>query len=144
MPPSTRDTRVFPQARARATYDALLAAARDVFMEKGFDAAQTPEIADRAGVSVGTFYRYFADKRQAFIELIGAHLANAHQKILGNLSPSSFSESRTSEERRAALDEVIDVLFRHAAEYPKLHRVFLGMSLRDPDVAKLRVDFEEL
>ena len=39
------------------------AAARAVFREKGYDAATTREIAERAEVSIGTLFAYAADKR---------------------------------------------------------------------------------
>ena len=40
------------------------AAAREVFREKGYDAATTREIAARAEVSIGTLFAYAADKRE--------------------------------------------------------------------------------
>lgn len=39
-------------------------AAREIFAERGFDAATTREIADRAGVSVATLFVYAPDKAQ--------------------------------------------------------------------------------
>jgi AcrR family transcriptional regulator len=69
------EERSFTQERARATYRALLAAARAVFAARGYDRTQAPEIAEHAGVSVGTFYRYFEDKREAFVEVTRVHLA---------------------------------------------------------------------
>lgn len=138
IPPPTRDTRTFPQKRAKKTYAALLQAAGEVFAEMGFDAAQTPDIAARAGVSVGTFYRYFADKRQVFIELAQDYLERSFQATIGGLSPDAFLETRTPQDRRVALEQVIAVLFASAAEKPAFHRVFIGMALRDNDVARLQ------
>lgn len=143
VPPPTRDTREFAQERARATHAALLRAAAKVFAGKGFDEAQTPDIARAAGVSVGTFYRYFADKRQAFIEMIQLHLQESYERVMESLTPEAFGETRSQDDRRATIDHVIDVLFRNTAENPELHRVFVGMSLRDPEVSRIRVDFEE-
>jgi AcrR family transcriptional regulator len=143
VPPPTRDTRSFPQTRAKKTYATLLQAAGDVFAEMGFDAAQTPDIAARAGVSVGTFYRYFADKRQVFIELAQDYLERAFHATIGGLSPDAFMETRTPADRRAALEQVIEVLFQSAAEKPAFHRVFVGMALRDNDVARLRSKHEQ-
>lgn len=143
VPPPTRGTRTFTQKRARATYDALMAAAGEVFAEKGFDATQTPDIARRAGVSVGTFYRYFADKRQAFIEMITEYLEQAYEAVMSNLTPDAFAVTRTPRDKRAAVDHVIDVLFHNAAEHPDLHFVFLAMSMRDPEVAAIRLRFEQ-
>ncbi len=143
LSPPTRDTRSFPQARARETHASLLRAAAEVFADKGFDLAQTPDIAQAAGVSVGTFYRYFADKRQAFIELIRAHLADSFDSIMGSLTLERFGETRTPGDRRAAIDQVIDVLFNSVDNDPKLHHVFMSLSLRDPEVAAIHTEFEE-
>ncbi|MBX3129268.1 MAG: TetR/AcrR family transcriptional regulator [Polyangiaceae bacterium] len=143
-PPATRDTRTFSQARAKETYQALIAAAAEVFAEKGFDAAQSPDIAQRAGVSVGTFYRYFADKRQAFIELIRAHLSESYDSVMANLTLEHFGDARTAADRRAAVDQVVDVLFSNVEQNPDLHHVFLSLSLRDPDVSAIQHEFDEL
>jgi AcrR family transcriptional regulator len=141
--PPTRDTRDFAQERARTTYLSLLDAAGEVFATRGFDETQTPDIAERAGVSVGTFYRYFGDKRQIFIELVNRHLEQAYERVIGNLTPDVFGEKRTSRDRRAAVDRVIEILFQNTAENPRLHREFLAVAMRDAAVAKIRDDFEE-
>lgn len=137
-----RGTREFTQTRARETHAALLAAAAEVFAELGFDDAQTPDIAARAGVSVGTFYRYFSDKRQAFIELIEAYLSDSFDSVMSNLTPEVFGATRTPKDRRAAVNHVIDVLFANTAINPRLQRVFLALSLRDPEIEQIRIDFE--
>ncbi len=56
--------------RGRATRQALLDAAEEVFDELAFDRASIAEITRRAGVAQGTFYLYFADKRSVFVELV--------------------------------------------------------------------------
>jgi AcrR family transcriptional regulator len=43
------------------------AAAREVFREKGYEAATTREIAERAEVSIGTLFAYAADKRELLV-----------------------------------------------------------------------------
>jgi len=141
--PASRGTRSFPQKRARDTHRRLLGAAAEVFAERGFDEAQTPDIAERAGVAVGTFYRYFADKRQAFIELVTEELEGAYQKVMQNLTVEAFGATRTANDRRATIDHVIEVLFRNTSENPRLHRVFMAMALRDDAVARIRDEFEE-
>jgi len=42
--------------------DAILAAALELFVERGFHGTAVPEVAERAGVGAGTIYRYFASK----------------------------------------------------------------------------------
>ena len=48
-----------PDARGR-----MLAAALDLFAEKGYDKTTAGDIAARAGVTERTFFRHFADKRE--------------------------------------------------------------------------------
>lgn len=65
------DREVFPIRRRKdARPRELLAAARDLFVEKGFAATRTDEIAERAGVSKGTLYLYFDGKENLFTDLI--------------------------------------------------------------------------
>lgn len=47
----------------------ILAAAQDVFFEKGYHNATSEEIAKRAGVGKGTLYQYFDSKLDIFIEM---------------------------------------------------------------------------
>ncbi|MRS11794.1 MAG: TetR/AcrR family transcriptional regulator [Actinobacteria bacterium] len=52
--------------RGDTTKHQLVDAAAAVFTERGFARATTREIAERAGVSEGTIYRHFTDKRDLF------------------------------------------------------------------------------
>src|SRR6201996_7707844 len=52
-------TRWKPDAAGR-----LLTAAMSLFEEQGYDATTVAEIAERAGLTKRTFFRYFADKRE--------------------------------------------------------------------------------
>ena len=47
------------QDRARATVDAILIATRRLLIRSGYDSVTTNEVADVAGVSIGTLYQYF-------------------------------------------------------------------------------------
>lgn len=49
--------------------EAILDAALDLFVERGFFGTAVPEIAERAGVGAGTIYRYFESK-EALVNVI--------------------------------------------------------------------------
>jgi len=49
--------------------EAILQAALELFVERGFFGTAVPEIADRAGVGAGTIYRYF-DSKEALVNAI--------------------------------------------------------------------------
>jgi AcrR family transcriptional regulator len=50
----------------------LLGAAKEIFEEQGYFDARISDIAERAGLSHGSFYHYFESKEQAFREVAAA------------------------------------------------------------------------
>jgi AcrR family transcriptional regulator len=56
-------------------------AAFKVFLEKGFQRARIQDITAAAGVSTGTFYIYYRDKREVFMEVIDELIRNAVQPV---------------------------------------------------------------
>ena len=70
------------RTRERDKREALLRAARDVLVEKGYHAAKIDQIATRAGVAKGTYYLYFEDKREIFAELVDGLVARIEAAIV--------------------------------------------------------------
>lgn len=70
----------------------ILAGARKVFMDLGFDGASMGEIARAAGVSKGTLYVYFADK-SALFESILEEEALQHGQVVFNFDPARDAET---------------------------------------------------
>lgn len=131
--------RSFAQERARKTYEALIVAASEVFVTRGFDATQTPDIAAQAGVSVGTFYRYFADKREIFLEMLRRELARSYREVMSRLTPDAF----IGRDARATIETALGVLIENVTRHPGMQKMFLEMSLRDDDVAALKRVFDD-
>lgn len=69
---------VTPEEREART-NAVLAAALDVFLQRGFEAARLDEVAQRAGVAKGTLYLYFPSKEALFEALITSLIASPFQ-----------------------------------------------------------------
>lgn len=63
-------TTVFAKKDKEQRQNALLEAANAVFAERGFDAATTREIAERAGCAEGLIHRYFAGKRGLLLAIL--------------------------------------------------------------------------
>jgi AcrR family transcriptional regulator len=78
------------RADARANRDQVLAAARELFATRGVDVSMK-DIADRAGVGVGTLYRRFPD-RDALISAT----AEAHLLDLATALETARREERTA------------------------------------------------
>jgi AcrR family transcriptional regulator len=130
----------FRQERSRKSYQALLDAAEQLFSTQGYDAVGTPEIAQRAGVSVGTFYRYFDDKHEVYLEIMRRTMVAAYKETIDGLTPERF----LARARHETIAEACRLLFQHVLERPALTRSFMEMSLRDEAVAELRRAFDQL
>jgi AcrR family transcriptional regulator len=58
------------QARAQATHDAIVEAAAQLLAGRGLVGFNTNAVAERAGVSIGSLYQYFANKDALMAALI--------------------------------------------------------------------------
>jgi AcrR family transcriptional regulator len=63
------------QRRKEARPQELLHAALELFVEKGFSATRSDEVAARAGVSKGTLYLYFPSKEELFKAVVRSNLS---------------------------------------------------------------------
>lgn len=70
-----RETRKERITRKRESQ--ILEAALSVFSEKGYGIATIPDIADKAGLAVGSIYNYYPSKRELFIAVIKNFIINA-------------------------------------------------------------------
>lgn len=88
---STSHLRNLPrQARSAARVELLLDVAEEVFEEVGYDAATTNLVAARAGVPVGTLYRWFPDKgalAEALTDRYLDRLVLLYQELLSDIEP---------------------------------------------------------
>ena len=64
------------QRRKDARPQELLDAALDLFVERGFAATRSEDVAARAGVSKGTLYLYYPSKEELLKEVIRHHVIN--------------------------------------------------------------------
>jgi AcrR family transcriptional regulator len=111
-----------------ATKQALLAAAGQVFAERGYDAATTREVAQQAGVNEQLIQRYFGGKEGLLLTLIQQFGAEEQQCCGRQPPPGSSVEDEIFGFLRFQLD--------HACAVGNVSKVALQRSLCDPRVAR--------
>ncbi len=94
------------QRRARQTVEAILDAVIRVLKREGFNAVTTNRIAEVAGVSIGSVYQYFPDKRAIFIELHQRHLEQIDRLV--EITLVQHARSSLEELMRALVDAMVD------------------------------------
>lgn len=70
------------QARAQATFDAMLQAATQILARHGYAAVTTNRVAEEAGVSIGSLYEYFPNKQSIIAVALGAVMREITAEVL--------------------------------------------------------------
>ncbi|ETR75802.1 TetR family transcriptional regulator [Afipia sp. P52-10] len=112
------------QARATQTVDAIIEAATQILQNEGEERLNTNRIAERAGVSIGSLYQYFADK-EAIIEALATRERN---KIVASIIKSLSVTNPPDPE--SAVREVVRTLIGAFARRLRARRIIVGMMLR--------------
>lgn len=117
MTPSAR--RRPRQARARATVDRILAAARRVLIDAGADGFNTNRIADAAGVGIGSIYEYFPNKQAIVERLLDDLSAVETDAVLARLA--ALADADVAAVARGVVETVFDLYVAHGPLYRVLH-----------------------
>jgi AcrR family transcriptional regulator len=97
------------QRRSRVTIDTIFEATIQVLLANGLDGITTIQVADRAGVSVGSLYQYFPNKRALMAAVVKRHVGevadltitackSAHGKSMGEMCAvmmNAFVDAKT-------------------------------------------------
>src|SRR5947208_9897321 len=81
--------RTLKAEQSEATRGALVAAARELFAERGYAAVGTEEIVRAAGVTRGALYHHFSGKKQLF----QAVYEDVEQKLVERIAESAISSA---------------------------------------------------
>jgi AcrR family transcriptional regulator len=105
------------QHRARQTVEAVLDAVVRVLKRDGIEGVTTNRIAEVAGVSIGSVYQYFPDKRAIFAALHDRHVEQISRVIERTLV--EHATSSLEDLVRALVEALVDA---HASD-PELHQL---------------------
>ncbi len=110
------------------TRDKILQAAADIFFEKGFLDSKIDDICDRAGISHGTFYIYFKNKKEVLRELV-----NRAFNVLYEITEEPWKKGSTY----SSLEESIKGFFLMYEKHWKIIRTWKEMCFIDNSFAEL-------
>jgi AcrR family transcriptional regulator len=122
--------------RGRRTRAALLRAGRELFEERGFADVRIDSVAERAGVSHGTFYTWF-DSKESLLRAIVAEVVDDlfAATSVGHRLPPDAAYARIEAANRLYLTAVT----RHA----RILRVLDSLADTREEFRRLRVDVRE-
>ena len=108
------------QERSRQTVARILDAADTLIDEGGVEAVTTRAVADRAGVTYPSLYRFFADRDEILDQLVTHHLAA--------LDAQAVAAERTWQitSVRDVIDRELDLHVAYFKEHPSAARLWLS------------------
>ncbi len=127
--PVPRRNARLPRTARRAQ---LMAAARDVFVARGYHAAGMDEIAERAGVSKPVLYQHFPGKLDLYLDLLHSYVDDLVRGVREALASTGDNKLRV----RAAVQAYFDFIDDESRGY---RLVFESDLLGEPSVQQ-RVD----
>jgi AcrR family transcriptional regulator len=131
MPTSSAQSKPRWQRRKDDRPSEIVAAALDVFVERGFAAARVDEVARRAGVTKGTLYLYFDSKAALFKAVVRE-----------NIVPALTRASARIDQHAGGTDELFTQLLRETwgvmgdARLSGLPKLVLSEARNFPEVAQ--------
>ena len=91
----------------------MLEAAAELIRQEGFPQLRVEEIAEQAGVSVGTFYLYFEGKDDLFVQLVVEYTRRLRERL-----SAAFAEGESFAERmQHALNAYVDFVEENEAGF---------------------------
>ena len=122
------------QQRSRERVERMLAAASALIAEDGSDAMRMSEVAERAGVPIGSLYQFFPDKGAIIRTLAERYNALGRACIEEELSPMS----RDLDGLRDAFGRLVDIYYAMFLAEPVMRDIWSGTqadkALRDIDL----------
>jgi AcrR family transcriptional regulator len=106
----------------------LLAAAEDQLRDEALDLFTIDRVLERAGVSIGTFYRIFRGKQ----ELLSAVQDRLHARMQPAIIDALEAEASAQETLQEAVDHAFGVVIDHVWQERQLYRAFMMFSAFDP------------
>lgn len=127
------------QRRSRERVERMLAAATELIAEKGSDALRMGEVAERAGVSIGSLYQFFPDKAAVIRTLAERYNAAGRDCIRDGLSGVTDAAGL-----RTAFAALVDVYYGIFLAEPVMRDIWSGTqadpALRDIDRTDSRIN----
>ncbi|MBH0121963.1 TetR family transcriptional regulator [Rhodococcus sp. HM1] len=140
----------------RARYDRIIASAKELATEGGYDAVQMRAVAERSGVALGTVYRYFPSKNHLLVVATLQMFEQFAEQFDVEHTPGSSPRERVMWVLHGALAQLereprlYDALVRasmfadssSAAELDRLGKVITGMYARAAGIETITEELE--
>ena len=121
------------QKRADEKKRLILDAALELFGERGYHGTNAKEIARRAGVATGSFYRYFRDKKAVLLAVCARMEESMTREVFGL---GEGLRTQGADERRV-LETVVAFAVEAHRRHRRFHKEVVALEYTDSDIAEV-------
>ena len=133
VPPATPPKE---QARTRLARAAVVGAARDLFLDRGYGATTIEAISEAADVPAATVYRLFSSKLGILKALLDVSIVGDHEAVPMGERPQ-VRELADDTDPRAQLEGFVAVVAQINERVAPIYRILTSAAASDPDAAAL-------
>jgi AcrR family transcriptional regulator len=119
-------------ARGERTRQKLIDAAERIFAELGYHDASIVKITEAAGVGQGTFYLYFASKKEVFEEVV----LDLNTRVRHAMTEAAATGKSRAEQELLGFG----AFFRFTADHPALYRIIRQAEFVSPETLQAHYD----
>ncbi len=120
------------QQRGIETRKQIIKAAFKLFADKGIHGTNSIEIAKKAGISIGSFYSYFKNKKILLLEMLEDYVEQHYRMVWRKLDGFNLDELD-----RDKITSIIESVFEAYDIAPEFHCQTHALRYSDPDIKRI-------
>lgn len=117
------------QERSIEKKNKIIEAAYEIFSEVGYYAANTPEIAKKAGVSTGIIYGYFKNKRDILSYVLKIYINKVALPVM-----DYFETLNSDSDIKKAVSDVVNMTIDIHSSNANLHNILHSLAVTEKDI----------
>ena len=117
------------QERSIEKKNKIIEAAYEIFSEVGYYAANTPEIAKKAGVSTGIIYDYFKNKRDILSYVLKIYINKVALPVM-----DYFETLNSDSDLKKAVSDVVNMTIDIHSSNANLHNILHSLAVTEKDI----------
>lgn len=129
--------RIPNQKRSKEKKRQIIEASIRLFSENGYYNTSSNQISKTAGVSIGSFYSYFRDKKQLMMEAINYYDEQIREGMKTDLSGSPAVLKANGINKEIIVYQYIRNTIQAHKINPDFHREIVAVSILEPDIQSM-------
>lgn len=127
------------QARGIETKQKILQAGMELFSVQGYHNTNSKEIVKKAGTGIGTFYGYFKDKKDVFLQILERY----KDSFVDQLKIENLEQIISNKQYKELVHNFVWLVFKLHEDAPTFHNEAVQLRYKDPEIGSVLNEWDE-